>query len=98
MNIDILGTNYNVTVLLERDKCMLENNADGYTDFNKKEIKVLTCDAYNQILRHELVHAYLFEVGMAFGYGIHNEDNVDFIAMIFPKLNKIFKEANCEGD
>ena len=98
MKINVLGIDYNVTTLDEKDKCMLENNADGYTDFNKKEIKVLTCDAYSQILRHELVHAYLYEVGIAFGYGIHNEDNVDFIAMIFPKLNKIFKEANCEGD
>lgn len=98
MNIDILGTNYNATVLAERDKCMLENNADGYTDFNKKEIKVLMCESCSQILRHELVHAYLYEAGIDLGYGIHNENNVDFISMIFPKLNKIFKEANCEGD
>lgn len=98
MNINVLGTEYRVTYLEEKDKQMLENNADGYCDFSNKSIVVIKCQTEKQILRHELVHAYLYECGIDVGYGIHSEDNVDFIAMIFPKLNKIFKEANCEGD
>ena len=58
MNINI-RTDYNITVLYEKDKCMLENNADGYTDFNKKEIKVLSCEIENRIIRHELVHVFI---------------------------------------
>lgn len=96
MNINVLGTEYIVTYLDEKDKQMLENNADGYCDFSNKAIAVLKGATEKEILRHELVHAYLYECGIEVGYGFHNEDVVNYIAMIFPKLNKIFKNAKCE--
>lgn len=49
----------------------------------------------NVSLRHELVHAFMYEAGIEFGYQFHNEDVVNYIATIFPKLEKAVKETEC---
>lgn len=41
MKINVLGTEYDVEMLEERDETMKALNADGYTDISTKEIKVL---------------------------------------------------------
>lgn len=52
----------------------------------------------NEILRHELIHAFLNESGLSYsslqyssGWA-KNEEMVDFFAIQFPKIAKVFKE------
>ena len=50
-------------------------------------------------LRHEIVHAFLFESGLGPNfehsqYG-HEETMIDWIAIQFPKMLKVFEEAGC---
>lgn len=108
IKINVLGTEYDVEFLDERDEAMKALNADGYTDFSIKSIKVLKNkeedDAtkqkdrikyQNRVLRHELIHAFLFESGIDDGMQFHNEECVDFFAMQYEKLAKIFEYAGC---
>lgn len=48
------------------------------------------------LTRHELIHAFLFECGL--GYQADwSEEQVDWIARMFPKLLKAFTDAGCTG-
>ena len=45
--------------------------------------------------RHEIIHAFLFESGLAENSSwAQNEEMVDFFAIQFPKLVEAFKEAD----
>lgn len=54
-----------------------------------------------QTLRHEIVHAFLGESGLQESSGsvkdgwATNEEMVDWVALQFPKMLKVFQEANC---
>ena len=108
MKINVLGTEYDVEMLEERDETMGTVNCDGYTDFSSKEIKVLKAEEkpgnqkdifkyQNTVLRHEIIHAFLYECGIDHGMQFHNEECVDFFAIQFDKLAKIFEDAGCKG-
>ena len=109
MKINVLGTEYDVDLLEERDETMQAMNCDGYVDDSIKEIKVLKIKKdndvtkkkepikyQNTILRHEIIHAFLYESGIDSGMQFHNEECVDFFAMQLPKIIKIFEESNCK--
>lgn len=104
MQISILGTEY---TLKESDKVndpTLEN-CDGYCDETTKTcvIDVMNCDDVmakknmseykKKVIRHELVHAFLFESGLSSESWARNEEIVDWIANQFPKMMKAFDEA-----
>lgn len=106
--VNVLGTEYEVELLDEQDELMKKMNYGGYTDFSIKKIKVLknikddvtkqedNIKCQNNILRHELIHAFLYECGIDSGMQFHNEECVDFFAMQFNKLAKIFEDAGCK--
>ena len=54
-----------------------------------------------RILRHELTHAFLNESGLSDSASIPNcgwaksEEMIDWIAIQFPKMLQVFKEAEC---
>lgn len=52
------------------------------------------------MIRHELVHAFLFESGLSVNSWADNEEIVDWIAIQFPKLQAGFNAVNAlkEGD
>ena len=102
LKIDVLGTEYTI-VEKHLDDC------DGYCDKTTHEIAITSKDENTnlgdfeqyrkKILRHEIIHAFLFESGLhenwehkPFG---HDETYVDWIAVQFPKLLKAFKAADC---
>ena len=64
-----------------------------------EETKVI---CQKQTLRHEITHAFLSESGLAdssatFDCGwAKNEEMVDWIAIQYPKMKKIFAELGCE--
>ena len=107
---NILGTEYKIVfVSTLKDR-------GGETDFYTKTIKIsefedapeldLTSDKQElqkHILRHELVHSFLFESGLnANSNGIeawaNNEEMVDWIAIQMPKIMAVYeKVVNCES-
>ena len=105
MKVNVLGTEYDVEILSQRDESMDVLESVGYTDCSVKKIRVLDVtkntdlsqqedrEKYqNLILRHELIHAFLYESGIGFGMQFHNEELVDWLAMQFPKMTEVFDE------
>lgn len=106
--INILGTEYEIEFLEEQDEAMKALNADGYTDNSVKKIKVMKfsnddkdakqmkdVEQYNKhLLRHELIHAFVYECGIDSGMQFHSEEMVDWLAMQFPKLSSLFDQLN----
>lgn len=106
--VNILGTEYTIEVVSKQDDTFLEK-CDGYCDKTSKRIVVRAEDNENEldsygvylktITRHEIIHAFLFESGLHNNfthpeYG-HDETMVDWIAVQFPKMLKVFEEAGC---
>ena len=105
MTVDVLGTKYSIEQSNKVDDMCLEN-CDGYCDRSVKKIVIDTfqdapnalkdLDEYRkQVIRHELVHAFLNESGLMGESWGTNEEIVDWIACQFPKLLKAFEETDC---
>lgn len=109
--VHILGTEYKILIIGEDDP-RYNRDADGWCDTQAKEIllfnykqsldSVKNLVAYqNKVLRHEIVHAFLYESGLwqsscGSDCWAQNEEMVDWIAIQEPKLHKAFKEAGCD--
>lgn len=53
MEVNVLGTTYEIEKLGEKDSCMLKNNADAYVDYTEKKIFLHKDDVMiNASLRH----------------------------------------------
>lgn len=57
---------------------------------------------FNKVLRHEVIHAFLNESGLSdsasvpMGAWSKHEEMVDWIAIQFPKIQKVFVELGCD--
>ena len=105
MKINILGADYTVTLATEQAEPRLEG-CDGFCDETTREIIVenykkglpwnkgkLELQEQKNI-RHEIVHAFLFESGLAENSDwAQNEEMVDWIAKQGPKLIRAWQEA-----
>ena len=102
MIIDVLGTKYTVYYKPLTD-------LDGYCDKTTKEIAITTNDDNSnlgnferyqkKVLRHEIIHAFMFESGLAENwehnrYG-HEETVIDWFAIQGLKIYKAWEKANC---
>lgn len=104
MTVNVLGTTYTIEKSNELEDQNLKNN-DGYCDSSIKTIVIDTfkhspgsmedLDSYEkQVVRHELIHAFLFESGLDGCSWAKNEEIVDWIACQFPKLQNAFAQCN----
>lgn len=104
MTVDILGTKYLIIQSNEVDDLTLKN-CDGYCDTSVKKIVIGTFDEApgslenlneyrKKVIRHELIHAFLFESGLGCNSWADKEEIVDWIAIQFPKLLKTFESTN----
>ena len=108
MNINILGVEYDLTVCTEDDESRLVG-CDGFCDETSKDIfvesykkhandpnnKLILSVQTNKVKRHEIIHAFLFESGLAENSTwAQNEEMVDFFAIQFPKMLQVFKDAD----
>ena len=105
MEINILGTVYTLNEETEKTDKLLANK-DGYCDTSIKKCVVdkMQNDAPDakkdlvsykkSVIRHELLHAFLFESGLDTQSWAVNEEMIDWIAHQFPKLHKAFEEAD----
>lgn len=109
--VNILGTTYKVLLDVPDDE--MPTGADGCMDQSIKTIKIAHFDepdksslqdnrSYeNKVLRHEIIHAFLYESGLwnnseTVNSWATNEEMTDWIAIQFPKIAKIFRELECE--
>jgi hypothetical protein len=71
-----------------------DRNDDKYFDFASEEAKQAN---FKETLRHEIIHAFLNESGLkecsneADGWA-RNEEMVDWIAIQFPKILKVYEQ------
>nr|DAG53482.1 MAG TPA: hypothetical protein [Caudoviricetes sp.] len=108
--INILGSEWSVKFGNEKEYPNLEK-MDGYSDSSVREIVV--CDMKSsqgqagakadleryqkQVVRHEVIHAFLAESGLDSSSGAvkswaTNEEMVDWFAIQSPKIFKLFSE------
>lgn len=107
MKINVLGSEYRVIICHDGEEKRLAD-CDGFCDETTREIFVENYESFNgdlhskqnlaaQIqknIRHELIHAFLFESGLAENSPwAQDEELVDWIAIQGPKLCKAWKEA-----
>lgn len=90
MKVSILGESYDIKKLNDYDEVMKKKNYDGYVDFSKKIIRYV---ADKNVLRHEIIHAFLYESGIDIGTSFHTEESVDYFALQFLKMNEAMKKA-----
>lgn len=117
MKIDVLGTKYHIIrVKSGQDEYMEKMQFGGYCDDIVKRIVLLDLKTVpdwatepeyrikqqeNETLRHELIHAFLSESGLAWNSfaperaWAKNEEMVDWFAIQLPKLMAAFKAADC---
>jgi len=109
--ISILGEEWRIKYQTAKENKELKN-CDGYTDHTNHTIyyrKYLKGEyGYINIsrveiraLRHEIVHAFLFESGLWVDSGESsawsmNEEMVDWIAQQYPKISKVYKSLGIE--
>lgn len=106
MIANVLGTEYEIVYANTQD-CPYLSQKDGYTDTSVKKCVVCDfedckddpsalADLENykkQVTRHELIHAFLFESGLSCNSDwARNEEMIDFFAIQFPKIKKLFEE------
>lgn len=104
--INILGTKYNITFTTEEKEPRLKY-CDGFCDETTKEIvveKYKRGDPDNKgnlelqeqkNVRHEIIHAFLFESGLAENSEwAQNEEMINWFAKQAPKLILAWREAN----
>ena len=105
--INVLGTDIRVLFKKEAEDPKLKNMV-GYFDGSKSliVIKILEADDNSlgdldkyqiEILRHEIIHAFLHESGLDACSGAAdswatNEEMVDWFAIQAPKIFKVFQE------
>lgn len=113
--VNILGTEYTIeTHKISEDEILKKENWAGYcgkeeiviADTTEKEYFPYMSDKEQviyrkEILRHEIVHAFLNESGLCgstnkTGDGwAYNEEMIDWIAIQSPKIFKAYQEADC---
>ena len=109
MKISILGTKYNLQMVPPEHPLLKQGGLrlDGLCDWSNKTILVSDCsdldfanigDYIKQVKRHEIIHAFLNESGLAESWEHkhhgHEETMVDWIALQFPKMVQAFKAAD----
>lgn len=104
--VNILGTEYEV--IMDAPDEMLPEDADGAMDHSVKRIVVAKfesnrnsikdLDVYRKkVLRHEVIHAFLFESGLWNNSGNvtawgQSKEITDWFAIQSPKIMKVFEE------
>lgn len=111
--VHILGTRYSIRII-DEDDYRYDREADGWCDPSVKEILIFNYKqsaesvkdlvAYQKkVLRHEIVHAFLYESGLwqnAYGSKCwaKNEEMIDWMAIQIPKIQRAYKGRTVMSD
>ena len=107
--VNVLGTEY--TILFDVPEEDMPENSDGCMDQSTKTIKITKMEPCRnsladlleykkKVLRHEIVHAFLYESGCWNNSGAseawgQDETITDWFAIQGPKIFRAFQEADC---
>ena len=107
--VHILGAEWTILSRTEQEDENLECG-DGYTDWTTRKIVIRafnrqkgeledTMKYRRKVLRHEIIHAFLLEAGLAqetqpCDHWATNEEMVDWFAFNGPKIYAAWKEAD----
>lgn len=107
--VSVLGTDYSVYMDVTSEDDAILRDCDGYCDHTSHKIVVCAqendsdiddYEAYRKkVMRHELIHAFLFESGLdgdsvwQVSGQVHPEQTVEWIAVQFPKILAAFEKA-----
>lgn len=106
MEVNVLGSKYTIIKSTEKEYPYLAES-DGFCDPSVRKIvidismpnSISACENQKElqerVLRHELIHAFLFESGLAQSSWADNEEMVDWIARQFPKMLSAMRSADC---
>lgn len=110
--VDILGITYTIKINVEENDDIRIKGVSGITDASIKEILIEKFKIYQdclkdldyfrrKTLRHEIIHAFLYESGLSVNSSdvnqwATNEEMVDWIAIQYPKIQKVFKKLGIE--
>ena len=107
--VNILGTTWTIETKNREEDENLKTSYDGYCDKTTRCIVVVNKDKDSNLgnfdvyqkknIRHEIVHAFMFESGLAENYEHPNqfgqeETMVDWIAIQGPKIYAAWKEVD----
>lgn len=107
MKIKVLGTEYEIIKDASEKEYPQLKKCDGFTDFSVKKIVVAEFEKdensvddlewyKKKVFRHELVHAFIHESGLAENCEwARNEELTDWIAIQFEKILGVFIELQC---
>lgn len=108
--VNVLGSEWSVVFGTEKEYQNL-SEMDGYADFSTHQIVIDTMEKADgqigfkgdmteykkQVIRHEIIHAFLYESGLeacsttSDNWAV-NEEMVDWFAIQSPKIFKVFNE------
>lgn len=107
--VNVLGTEYRIYLDVPSDEDEAMKTYAGYCDNTAHIIAVAArdeetdidnwADYQRRVIRHELVHAFLFESGLGADAiwhvegQTHPEQTVDWLARQFPKMARAFEQA-----
>ena len=108
--VNVLGTDYRIYLDVPESADAVLKQCSGYCDKTahliaigekSEDANLIDWPAYiKQVLRHEIIHAFLFESGLG-GDSVwhvdgqeHPEQTVDWLARQFPKMQAAFQQAN----
>lgn len=107
--VKVLGTEYEIISADPEHKDLHGSGHDGVCDYLNRQILISNLSDWDetedrkaeytkQTLRHEIIHAFLFESGLGYNsekseHWAMNEEMTDFFALQFPKIMKAMKKA-----
>lgn len=103
--VSVLGTEYTLIEDNDTNNQRLAAAGDGYCDTSIKECVVdemiattptakADLQSYKKsVIRHELIHAFLYESGLDACSWAKEEEMVDWLAIQSPKLMQVFVEV-----
>lgn len=112
IKVDILGTTYTINKEVDEEQDSRMKDLYGFCDYTTKEIglakdilekednSMTDLQSFqNKVLRHEIIHAYLYESGLNENSNksiswAENEEMIDWIAIQSPKILKTFQQLN----
>ncbi|MBO7732045.1 MAG: hypothetical protein J6S67_05820 [Methanobrevibacter sp.] len=106
--INILGIDYKLKENCKVEEYPQLEESEAFSDFSSKEIIISEYDRnensikdldyhIRKVKRHEIIHTFLFESGLDCNTDwATNEEMVDWFAIQYPKIKKIFEKLNIE--
>lgn len=115
-SVNVLGIDYKIVTRSKEKDHTLKDGNDGYCDYSTKSIIIVDLDSLEDwseeskeardyyersLLRHEIVHAFLYESGLDIctnscenGWA-RSEEIVDWIALQGKKIYEAWNKAGC---